>query len=54
MAQRGEHFFPPGLVATQFRTLERPLHEPGVLRVDALQPPQKIAERIAQWSVGAL
>ena len=54
VAQRAEHFFPPGLVATQFRTLEPPLHEPGVLRVDALQPPQNIAERIAQWSVAAL
>jgi gluconokinase len=53
VAQRAEHFFPPGLVATQFRTLEPPLHEPGVLRVDALQPPQVIAENIVQWSATA-
>ena len=53
VAQRAEHFFPPGLVATQFRTLEPPLHEPGVLRVDALQPPQQIAESIVQWSTTA-
>lgn len=50
VAQRSEHFFPPGLVATQFRTLEPPLDEPGVLRVDALQPPQAIADRIVGWS----
>lgn len=49
VAQRAEHFFPPGLVATQFRTLEPPLGEPGVLRVDALQPPQAIAESIVRW-----
>ena len=49
VAQRAEHFFPAGLVATQFRTLEPPLDEPGVLRLDALQPPQAIAERIVRW-----
>ena len=53
VAQRAEHFFPPGLVATQFRTLEPPLDEPGVLRVDALQSPQAIAESVAHWCEGA-
>ncbi len=32
-----EHPFPPGLVASQFATLESPLGEPGVLAVDASQ-----------------
>jgi gluconokinase len=50
VAQRAEHFFPAGLVATQFRTLEPPLGEPGVLRVDALLPPREIADLIVQWS----
>ncbi len=54
VAQRPGHFFPPELVATQFRTLEPPLGEPGVLRVDALEPPGAIVERIVRWSVGAL
>jgi gluconokinase len=53
VAQRAEHFFPPGLVATQYRTLEPPLGEAGVLRVDALQPPQVICEHIVQWSRAA-
>lgn len=50
VAQRAEHFFPPALVATQFRTLEPPLDEPGVLRLDALQPPLAIAESIVRWT----
>ena len=49
VAQRAEHFFPPGLVATQFLALEPPLDEPGVLRVDALQSPQAIAESVVRW-----
>ncbi|CAD5367047.1 Gluconokinase [Rubrivivax sp. A210] len=53
VAQRASHFFPPGLVATQFDALEPPLGEPGVLRVDALLAPEAIAERIARWLAGA-
>ncbi len=49
VARRPSHFFPAALVATQFDALEPPLHEPGVLRVDALQPPQAIAERVVRW-----
>jgi gluconokinase len=50
VAQRPAHFFPAGLVATQFEALEPPLHEPGVLRLDALQGPDAIAERVVQWA----
>ena len=49
VAQRPAHFFPAGLVATQFEALEAPLHEPGVLRLDALLAPEAIAERVLQW-----
>jgi gluconokinase len=47
VAQRSEHFFPAGLVATQFEALEPPVGEPGVLRLDALQPPETLAQRVA-------
>lgn len=49
VAQRPAHFFPAGLVATQFDALEAPLNEPGVLRLDALEAPQAIAESVAGW-----
>ena len=49
VAQRAEHFFPAGLVATQFDALEPPLGEAGVLRLDALQPPSVLAEHVAGW-----
>jgi len=49
VAQRASHFFPAGLVATQFEALEPPLNEPGVLRLDALLAPETIADRVARW-----
>jgi len=49
VAQRAAHFFPAGLVATQFEALEPPEGEPGVLRLDAMQAPEAIAERTAAW-----
>lgn len=49
VAQRPDHFFPPSLVATQFDALEPPDGEAGVLRLDALLPPQALAERICAW-----
>jgi gluconokinase len=49
VAQRPAHFFPAALVATQFETLEPPLNEPGVLRLDALEPPEALAERVVRW-----
>ena len=50
VAQRTAHFFPAGLVATQFETLEAPLNEPRVLRLDALLDPVAIAERAVWWT----
>ena len=49
VAQRPTHYFPPGLVATQFDALEPPTGEAGVLRLDALQAPQQLAEQICRW-----
>jgi gluconokinase len=49
VAQRPSHFFPAGLVATQFEALQPPTGEPGVLRVDALLAPEAIAERVVRW-----
>lgn len=46
---RGGHFFPAALVASQFEALESPLAEPGVLRLDALQPPGVLVEQVAGW-----
>jgi gluconokinase len=54
VAQRSAHFFPAGLVATQFDALESPLDETGVLRLDALLQPEAIAERIVGWITGAV
>lgn len=52
VTQRPSHFFPAGLVTTQFETLEPPTNEPGVLRLDALQPPQALAARVVDWAAG--
>lgn len=52
VAQRSAHFFPAGLVATQFDALESPLGEPGVLCLDALLPPEALAERVVRWITG--
>lgn len=49
VGQRPAHFFPAGLVANQFATLEAPDGEPGVLRLDALRPPEALADAVARW-----
>lgn len=49
VAGRGGHFFPPALVANQFDTLEPPVGEAGVLRVDATAPPDVIVEQAMGW-----
>jgi gluconokinase len=53
VAQRSSHFFPARLVETQFEALEAPLDEPGVLRLDALLPPEALAERVVRWIADA-
>lgn len=50
VAQRAaSHFFSTSLVDSQFATLESPLGEPGVLRVDALQPLPVLRAQVADW-----
>lgn len=50
VAQRATHFFPKGLVASQFEALESPLDESGVIRLDALLPLDEIAEHVVRWT----
>jgi gluconokinase len=48
-ARRDSHFFSPTLVDSQFATLEPPLGEPGVLRVDALAPLPQLQREVSAW-----
>lgn len=45
----GEHFFPASLVANQFATLESPVGEDRVLRVDALLPLNRLVADVGTW-----
>jgi gluconokinase len=49
VAARGAHFFSPRLVDSQFATLESPLGEPGVLRVDATAPLAQLQAQVSAW-----
>ncbi|WP_460482684.1 gluconokinase [Comamonas humi] len=46
---RPGHFFGPELVANQFQTLESPVGEPGVLRVDATASLAQITAQVREW-----
>jgi len=43
------HFFSTSLVDSQFATLEAPTGEPGVLRVDALNPIGQLQAEVTAW-----
>lgn len=49
VASRGDHFYPPSLVASQFAALEDPAQEPGVLVVDACQPLEQVTQQVVDW-----
>lgn len=49
VASRPGHLFPPSLVASQFATLESPVGEPGVLRLDALRPLDALRDEVVAW-----
>lgn len=49
VAARGSHFFSASLVDSQFATLESPVGEDGVLRVDALEPIASLQRRVGDW-----
>ena len=52
-SRAGSHFFAPELVADQYRTLEPPTGEAGVLRLDATAPPDvQRTEAVAWWRRG--
>ncbi len=48
-ASTGSHFFAASLVASQFATLEPPLEEPGVLRLEATLPLAQLQQQVRQW-----
>lgn len=49
VSSRDSHFFSVSLVDSQFATLEAPIGEPGVLRVDALLPIDELQRRVGAW-----
>lgn len=53
VAARPAHLFPPTLVASQFATLESPVGEPGVLRLDATQSPEALLAESLAWIANA-
>lgn len=48
-ARAASHFFSASLVDSQFATLESPVGEPGVLRLDALQPLDVLCAATVAW-----
>ena len=52
VASRGAHFFSATLVDSQFATLESPVGEAGVLRVDALDPLPSLQRQVGAWLHG--
>ncbi|MBC7446067.1 MAG: gluconokinase [Polaromonas sp.] len=48
-ARAAAHFFSTSLVDSQFATLENPTGEAGVLRVDALAPPDQLRAEVSAW-----
>lgn len=49
VAARAAHFFNPSLVPSQFKALEPPLAEDGVLRVDASEPIDGLCQQVLSW-----
>ena len=49
VSARGQHFFPPELLRSQFVALEPPINEPGVLRLDAGLPLQSLVDQTVEW-----
>lgn len=49
VAARTSHFFSVNLVDNQFNTLESPVGEPGVLRVNALRPTEELQAQVMAW-----
>ena len=52
VSTRGGHFFAASLIDSQFETLESPVGEPGVLRLDALAPLDELEQQVCSWLAG--
>jgi gluconokinase len=50
VASRASHFFSAALVDSQFATLEPPIGEAGVLRVDATAPVDALSRQVCEWA----
>ena len=48
-ARAATHFYPASLVDSQFATLESPVGEVGVLRVDAGEPVVRLQRQVSDW-----
>ena len=46
---RGSHFFAASLVDSQFQTLESPVGEAGVIRLDGLKPLAELTIEVCDW-----
>jgi len=49
VAARSDHFFSAAMVDSQFATLESPVGEPRVLRVDATEPLDTLRAEVTRW-----
>jgi gluconokinase len=49
VARAASHFFNAGLVDNQFATLESPVGEAGVIRLDATEPLETLQAQVSQW-----
>ena len=49
VTQRPGHYFQPALVDSQFAALEKPIHEAGVIMVDATQNIESIQAQVCAW-----
>jgi gluconokinase len=48
-ARAATHFFSASLMGSQYATLESPVGEVGVLRLDATAPLDQLRQRVAAW-----
>ena len=51
VSARSAHFFSSTLVDSQFATLESPVGEPGVLRLDAAAALPQLLDQVADWAL---
>lgn len=49
VSTRGSHFFAVSLIDSQFQTLETPVGEAGVIRLDGLKPIAELTAEVLDW-----